>query len=66
MCASSYDYTEVAKKLYGLEHYIRGDTLTVDDNGYLVIKLGNKVIRINDLMDTLKLDIAYIRILPLI
>ncbi|MEM4369842.1 MAG: decarboxylase [Desulfurococcaceae archaeon] len=66
MCTSSYDYTEVAKKLYGLEHYIRGDTLTVDDNGYLVIKLGNKVIRINDLMDTLKLDIAYIRILPLI
>lgn len=57
---------ELSRKLYGLEHSIRGDVIDVDEDGYLVIKLAGEAIRVNDLMEKYKLDIAYIRVLPLI
>lgn len=59
-------FVELAKKLYGLENYVRGDVITVDQEGYLVINIGNSKIKIKELLDSLKLDIAYIRVLPLI
>jgi len=57
---------DVAKRLWGLEHGIRGDVITVDNEGYLTISLGEHSIRIRDLMTVNKLDIAYVRVLPLI
>jgi len=57
---------DVAKRLWGLEHSIRGDVITVDNEGYLTISLGERSIRIRDLMTVNKLDIAYVRVLPLI
>jgi len=57
---------DVSKRLWGLEHSVRGDVITVDNEGYLTISLGEHSIRIRDLMTVNKLDIAYVRILPLI
>lgn len=60
------EFREIARRLYGLEHYIRGDTIVIDEEGYLVIRLRDKTIRISELMNNYKLDVAYIRIMPLI
>lgn len=57
---------ELSRKLYGLEHSIRGDIIDVDEDGYLVIKLAGESIRVNNLMEKYRLDVAYIRVLPLI
>lgn len=57
---------EIARKVYGLENYIREKFVDVDDEGYLVIKLEDTVMRIKDIMDKHNLDVAYIRLLPAI
>jgi len=57
---------EVSKQLYGLEHSIRGEYLTVDETGSLVLKVGEESIRIIDLMKKYGLETAYIRFLPAI
>ncbi len=56
----------IARKIYGLENYVRESYINVDEEGYLYINVNNKKIRVKELMDNLKLDIAYIRILPAI
>lgn len=61
-----HGFEEKAKLLYGLEHHIRGDTIILDEEGYLAIKIGNRIIRVVDLMNNYKLEVAYIRIMPLI
>ena len=57
---------DIARAVYGLEHSIRGGVVDVDEEGYLVIKLGDHSFRVKDLMKQFGLDVAYIRILPLI
>jgi len=57
---------EIARVIYGLENSVRGDVLDIDEEGYLVIKIKDSVLRVKDLMEKNKLDVAYIRILPLI
>lgn len=57
---------ELARKVYGIENYVRQSIIDIDDEGYLVIKIGDEKIRIKELMDHYGLDIAYIRVLPAI
>lgn len=57
---------DVARELWGLNHSIRGDTITVDDEGYLAISIGGSSVRIKDVMEKYGFDVAYIRVLPLI
>jgi arginine decarboxylase len=57
---------EIARLVYGLEHSVRGDVIDIDEEGYLVIKIGGRVLRIVDLVKQHGFDIAYIRVLPLI
>jgi arginine decarboxylase len=57
---------EIARVIYGLENSVRGDVLDIDEEGYLVIRIKDSVLRVKDLMEKNKLDVAYIRILPLI
>ncbi|WP_042667483.1 decarboxylase [Desulfurococcus amylolyticus] len=56
----------VAKELWGLNHSIRGSIITVDEEGYLVISLGEQKIRVKNLLEKHGFDVAYIRVLPLI
>jgi arginine decarboxylase len=56
----------VAKELWGLNHSIRGSIITVDEEGYLVISLGEQKIRVKNLLEEHGFDVAYIRVLPLI
>lgn len=56
----------IARKIYGLENYAREDIIDVDEEGFLVIKLGDEELRVKKLMDEHNLDIAYIRVLPAI
>ncbi|QOR94013.1 decarboxylase [Thermosphaera chiliense] len=57
---------EVSKQLYGLEHSIRGEYLTIDETGALVLKIGDESVRIIDLMKKYGFETAYIRFLPAI
>ncbi len=57
---------DIARRVYGLEHSIRGDVLDIDENGYLVIRLGDRSLRVRDLVKQFGFDLTYIRILPLI
>ena len=57
---------DIARKLYGIENYVRGDVITIDEEGYLIINLHGEKLRINEIMNKYNLDIAYFRILPLI
>ncbi|MEM1627678.1 MAG: decarboxylase [Desulfurococcaceae archaeon] len=65
MSTKNWD-VEISRELYGIRHSIRGDVIDIDGDGYLVVKLGDKDIRVKDIMDKHGFDIAYIRILPLI
>ncbi|MEM4717297.1 MAG: decarboxylase [Desulfurococcaceae archaeon] len=57
---------EIARKIYGIENYVRDTVIDIDSEGYLVIRLGGEVIRIKELIERYKTDIAYIRVLPMI
>jgi arginine decarboxylase len=57
---------EIARIIYGLENSVRGNVLDIDEEGFLVIRIKDNVLRVKDLMEKNKLDVAYIRILPLI
>ncbi|MGC8982171.1 MAG: decarboxylase [Desulfurococcaceae archaeon] len=62
----SKDFLEAATRLYGIENYVRGGFIRIDDDGYLVIVVNGEKIRIKEIMDSAGLDVAYIRVLPLI
>jgi arginine decarboxylase len=55
-----------ARKTYGLENYVRESLIDIDEEGYLVIKIGDNTLRIKEIMDKYNFDVAYIRILPAI
>ena len=57
---------EAATRLYGIENYVREGFIRIDDDGYLVIVVNGEKIRIKEIMDSAGLDVAYIRVLPLI
>lgn len=57
---------DIARKIYGLKHSLREDFINVDEDGNLYVKVGNEKIVIKELMEKYNLDIAYIRVLPLI
>lgn len=57
---------DTARELWGLNHEIRGEVITVDSDGYLIINLNGYSIRVKDLVEERGFDVAYIRILPLI
>ncbi|MEM1705769.1 MAG: decarboxylase [Thermosphaera sp.] len=57
---------DIAKKLYGIEHSIRGEFLTVDDTGSLVFRIGEHTLSIKDLMKRHGFEVAYFRFLPAI
>jgi arginine decarboxylase len=54
----------IAKHVYGIENYVRREVIDIDREGYLVIKVGGRNIRVKELMDQYRLDVAYIRVLP--
>lgn len=57
---------EIARKIYGIENYVRDNIIDIDSEGYLVIKIGGEIIRVRDVIERYKTDIAYIRVLPMI
>jgi hypothetical protein len=57
---------DTARKIYGLENYVRESVIDIDEEGYLVIKIGDNNLRIKEIMDKYNFDVAYIRILPAI
>ncbi|MEM0100517.1 MAG: decarboxylase, partial [Desulfurococcaceae archaeon] len=56
----------IARKIYGIENYMRESVIDIDEEGYLVIKIFDKTIRVKELMDKYNFDIAYIRVMPAI
>lgn len=57
---------DIARKIYGIENYIRKKFIDIDNEGYLVINIGENSLRVKEIMDRYNLDVAYIRILPAI
>lgn len=57
---------DVARRLYGLKHSLREEFINVDEDGYLYVRIGDEKIVVKELMEKFNLDIAYIRVLPLI
>lgn len=57
---------DLAKKVFGIDNYIREEFLTIDSDGHLAIVLNGYKIKLKELMDKYQLDVAYIRILPAI